>query len=141
MKRFSYQERDYAFGQRMLTLRTALRLTQAELAEQSGVSVRAVVDWEGGSSYPTAEHLQQVITLAVRASIFSLGHEEQEIRALWQAAHQKVLLDEPWLATLLGHARPSLSLVAPLPLAPVSDQSTVPAYAAKGPLVEWGEAL
>jgi WD40 repeat protein/transcriptional regulator with XRE-family HTH domain len=141
MKRFSYQDRDYAFGQRMLTLRTALRLTQAELAEQLGVSVRAVVDWEGGSSYPTAEHLQQVITLAVRASIFSPGREEQEIRALWQAAHQKVLLDERWLATLLGHAQPSLSLVAPLPLAPVSDQPAISVPATNEPQIEWGEAL
>ncbi len=141
MKLYSYQERDYAFGQRMLTLRTALGLTQAGLAEQLGVSVRAVVGWEGGSSYPSAEHLQQVITLAVRASIFSPGREEQEIRALWKATHQKVLLDERWLATLLGHARPSLGLVAPLSLAPVSVQPTVPVRAAMGPRVEWGEAL
>ena len=34
MKRFSYGERDYAFGQAMLTLRTAIGLTQADLAER-----------------------------------------------------------------------------------------------------------
>ncbi len=141
MKRFSYQERDYAFGQRMVTLRTALGLTQVELAEHLGVSGRAVVSWEGGSSYPSAEHLQQVITLAVRASVFPPGREAEEIRALWKAAHQKVLLDEYWLATLLGGARPSLSLVDPLPLTPILRQPPAPVPATMGPHVEWEEAL
>ena len=38
MKRSSYGERDYGFGQAMLTLRTAIGLTQAGLAEFLGVS-------------------------------------------------------------------------------------------------------
>ena len=33
LKRFSYAERDYAFGQRLLTLRTTIGLTQAGLAQ------------------------------------------------------------------------------------------------------------
>ncbi len=52
MKRFSYAERDYAFGQAMLTLRTNLCLTQAGLADLMHVSRRAVAEWEAGSSYP-----------------------------------------------------------------------------------------
>ena len=36
MKRYSYGERDYTFGQMMLTLRTNIGLTQAGLAEQMG---------------------------------------------------------------------------------------------------------
>ena len=52
MKRFSYSERDYAFGQRILTLRTSIGLTQAELAQRLGVSGRAVRQWEAGLSYP-----------------------------------------------------------------------------------------
>lgn len=47
MKRSSYGERDYAFGQIMLTLRTAIGLTQAGLADHLGVSQRAVGEWEG----------------------------------------------------------------------------------------------
>ena len=70
MKRFSYRERDYAFGQAMLALRTAIGLTQAGLADLLGVSRRAVGEWETGSSYPTAHHLQHVITLAMRTSTF-----------------------------------------------------------------------
>ncbi len=42
MKRFSYRERDYAFGQAMLTLRTTIGLTQAGLADLLGISRRAV---------------------------------------------------------------------------------------------------
>ena len=44
----SYRERDYAFGQHQLTLRTRLGLTQAALADLLGVNRRAVIDWEGG---------------------------------------------------------------------------------------------
>ena len=63
MKRYSYGERDYAFGQEMLTLRTSIGLTQAGLADLLGVSRRAVADWEAGSSYPKTERLKQLIAL------------------------------------------------------------------------------
>src|SRR6266568_8601803 len=141
MKRFSYRQRDDAFGQSMLTLRTSLGLTQAELAERLRVSGRAVREWEAGSSYPKAPHLQHVITLAVRASAFPPGREAEEIRALWKAARQKVLLDEQWLSTLLGRSPPSRSLVARLSVAPVPAQPAVPVREALGPRVEWGDAL
>ena len=102
MHRSSYGERDYAFGQLMLTLRTNIGLTQAGLAELLGISWRAVAAWEAGSSYPKAERLKQLITIAVRASAFPAGREEEEIRALWRAARQKVLLDERWLQELVA---------------------------------------
>ncbi len=87
-----YGERDYAFGRRILTLRTQLGLTQTSLAQRLHISRRAVTEWEAGSSYPTAEHLQELIALGVQASVFPAGREAEEIHALWQAAHQKVLL-------------------------------------------------
>ena len=77
-----YREQDYAFGQQMLTLRTALGLTQGELAERLGLSLRTVSGWEAGSSYPTTRHLQELIVLGVRASAFPIGREAEEIRAL-----------------------------------------------------------
>ena len=120
MKRSSYGERDYAFGQMMLTLRTTIGLTQAGLAERLGVSRRAVAEWEAGSAYPKAEHLKAFLALCVRASAFPAGRETEEIRTLWRAAHQKILLDELWLHGLLGAPRPRL---------------------APGPRVDWGEAL
>ena len=84
MKRYSYSERDYAFGQMMLTLRTSIGLTQAGLAERLGVSRRAVAEWEGGLSYPKAERLKQLIELGVQQKAFTTGRDEEEIRALWK---------------------------------------------------------
>jgi len=106
MKRNPYRKRDYDFGRLMLTLRTTIGLTQAGLAEQLGVSGRAVAEWEGGLSYPKVERLKALITLGVQQQAFAAGREEQEIRALWRAARQKVLLDETWLRDLLAPARP-----------------------------------
>ena len=148
MKRSSYGERDYAFGQAMLSLRSAIGLTQAGLAEYLGVSRRAVGEWEAGSSYPKAEHLKQFLTLAVEQRAFTAGREEEEIRAFWQAARQKLLLDESWLAALLSQQPPPLALLAPRPVEEtrgadhvdhVSERVSAPA--AGGPRLDWGEAL
>jgi transcriptional regulator with XRE-family HTH domain len=87
MKRSSYHDRDYAFGQVILTLRTVLGLTQTELADSLGITRRAVGDWEAGLTYPKAEHLKAFIALAVERQAFPLGRELEETRALWQASH------------------------------------------------------
>src|SRR5260370_524948 len=113
MKRSSYRERDYAFGQVMLTLRTRIELTQTELAEMLCVTRRALIDWEGGLPYPTADHFKQFVVLATRRQAWPFGREAEEVRALWQAARQKVLLDEVWLGGLLSHALPSPSRGGP----------------------------
>jgi transcriptional regulator with XRE-family HTH domain len=141
VKKSLYGERDYAFGQRILTLRTQIGLTQAGLGELLHVSRRAVAEWEAGSSYPKAKHLQQLITLALRASAFPAGREAEEIRALWHAAHQKLLLDEAWLAALLGRPRPALTLLPPLPLAEPQRGEVSAAEPMPGRRVDWGEAL
>lgn len=95
------RERDAAFGQLMLQMRTRIGLTQAALAELLGVSRHAVGSWEAGESYPKADRLRQVIALAMQEHAFTVGQEAEEIRALWRAAHQKVLLDERWLHEVL----------------------------------------
>src|SRR6266699_1525000 len=141
MKRFSYRQRDHAFGQSMLALRTSLGLTQAELAERLRVSGRAVREWEAGGSYPKAEHLKQFIALAVTHQAFAAGREAEEIRAFWQAAHQKVLLDERWLQELLGTQRPRLASVPPEPVEQTRSSEQVGAQPARGPQVDWGDAL
>ena len=102
MMRHSYHERDYTFGQVMLRLRTSIDLTQAGLADLLGVSRRAVGEWEAGSSYPKAPHLQHVLVLVVQQHVFAPEREEEEIRSFWKVAHQKVLLDETWLHKLLS---------------------------------------
>lgn len=42
----------FTFGQRLKALRKEAQLTQAELAEQLGVSVQALSKWECGSTMP-----------------------------------------------------------------------------------------
>src|SRR5258708_21493446 len=61
MSRSLYGERDYAFGQRILTLRTQLGLTQTGLPELLHVSRRAVTGWVAGVSYPKGAPLQQLL--------------------------------------------------------------------------------
>jgi transcriptional regulator with XRE-family HTH domain len=128
MKKASYREQDYAFGQLMLTLRTAIGLTQAGLAEFLGVSRHAVGGWEAGESYPKAEHLKHIIALGLQQHAFAAGHEGEEIRALWRAAHQKVLLDERWLQGLLSQQTRRTDTVS---AAPTGGE----------PRLDWGDAL
>ena len=131
MKDISYRDRDYAFGETMLDLRARIGLTQAGLATLLGVSRRAVADWEAGNSYPKAERLKQLITLAIQQHAFRAGHEVEKINELWRKAHQKVLLDESWLSDVLLHS--GSTNVMPLAM---QNASTVNA-----PRVDWGDAL
>ena len=112
MSRSFYQERDYAFGQATLTLRTRLGLTQVSLSTLLGISRKAVGKWESGDSYPKLSHLKVLLAFAVEQRAFSAGHEAEEVRAFWHAAHQKVLIDEAWLQEMLNHLPPHLTLVA-----------------------------
>ncbi len=141
MNRSLYGERDYAFGQRILTLRTQIGLTQTGLAELLHVSRRAVTEWEAGSSYPKAHHLQRLIALGVQQQAFPAGREAEEIRALWHAAHQKLLLDEAWLAALLGQTRPAPTLLHPVPLEALRPGEMPATEPPPGPRLDWGDAL
>lgn len=130
MKRFSYRDQDYAFGQTMLTLRTNIGLTQAGLAEFLGVSRRSIADWEAGGKYPKVKHLQAFIALAVQHRAFPAGDEADEIRALWKASRQKVLLDESWLTSLIEADISKADAVMPLA-----------APSLQGTRVDWDNAL
>jgi WD40 repeat protein/transcriptional regulator with XRE-family HTH domain len=102
MKRPIYPEQDYGFGQSILTLRTAIGFTQAELAEILQISRQSVAEWEAGRKYPQPKHLRAFLTLAFQHHAFPAGQEIAQIRALWKAAHQKILLDEGWLTALVA---------------------------------------
>ena len=141
MNRSTYGERDYAFGQAMLTLRTNIGLTQAGLANLLHVSRRAVGEWEAGSAYPTPDHLKRLIALGVQQQAFPTGREEEEIRALWQVAHQKVLLNELWLAELLSQQRPPPPFAAPQPIEQTIARDQAVTQSAARPRVDWGDAL
>jgi transcriptional regulator with XRE-family HTH domain len=159
MPRHSYREHDYTFGQTMLRLRKSLRLTQAGLAARLRVSRRAVGEWEAGLTYPSERHLQHVIELCVQQHVFTPEREEEEIRALWKTAHQRLFLDEAWLSALLTrtsttHASvpfketigsavlsvppPSNSPVAQPAVSPLSDERvTRRDLSANGPRMDW----
>jgi transcriptional regulator with XRE-family HTH domain len=77
MKKSSNGERDYAFGQLLLALRTSIGLTQAGLARLLGISRQSVVGWEVGSSYPKAERLKQLLTLCMQKQAFAVGQEAE----------------------------------------------------------------
>src|SRR5438067_6438541 len=139
VKRSAYGERDHAFGKRMLTLRMATGLTQAGLADLLGVSRHAVGGWESGQSYPKADRLKHFIALALQQHVFMAGNEAEEIRALWRAAHQKVLLDESWLQELLSQQALALMDVA---VEQTRDPDAISTTSAGGePRVDWGDAL
>ena len=108
----------------MLALRTKIGLTQVGLAKVLRISRRAVGDWEAGNAYPKPEHLKQLILLAIDHQAFPESAISEEVRALWQAAHQKLLLDEVWLNGLLPHTE------SPSPFHPLAR-----------PHVDWGDAL
>jgi WD40 repeat protein/transcriptional regulator with XRE-family HTH domain len=141
VKRSTHDERDYVFGQAMLALRTSIGLTQAGLADLLGVSRRAVSEWEVGSAYPTADHLKRLIMLGIQQQAFAIGHEAEEIRALWKAAHQRVLLDELWLAELLSQQRPPPLFATPQPIEQTVARDQAVVQSARGPRVDWGDAL
>jgi len=73
----------------------------------------------------------------VQASAFAAGREEEEIRALWKAARQKVLLDEHWLHNLLAPPAPVQPSPQTEPLAPL----TAAQPAAASPRIDWAGAL
>ena len=141
MRVSSYRERDYAFGQVMLTLRTRLELTQTELAGILGVRRRAVIDWEGGLTYPKADHLKQFVVLAIERQAWPFGREAEEVRALWQAARQKVLLDEAWLGELLSHIQaPPASQPAEETSVTAPPPDALASASRGGPRLDWGDA-
>src|SRR2546430_16165758 len=80
VKRHVYRERDYAFAQLVLTLRTAIGLTQTGLAERLGASRRAVAEGGGGLSYPKTERLKEPITPGMPQQALSPRREGEEGR-------------------------------------------------------------
>ncbi len=141
MNRPPYGKRDYAFGQVMLTLRTNIGVTQAGLADMLHVSRHAVAEWEAGGNYPTVDHLKHLIELGVQRQVFTVGREAEEIRALWKAARQKVLLDEFWLTELLSGSHLPPQFAAPERIEQDTARDQAAARSASEPRVDWGEAL
>ncbi len=122
----------------MLALRMATGLTQARLAGLLGVARHAVGGWESGQLSKN-DHLKQFIALAFQQHVFMTGNEAEEIRVLWLASYQKMLLDEPWLHELLSQqASPGISMPGEQTRDP---DAVIAPQASGGPRVDWGDAL
>ena len=83
-----YRQRNYAFGQQLLSLRTRAHLTQIGLAVEIGVNRRSVLKWETGELYPKVEALQRLIAMFLIHHAFTEGQERAEAQALWSQAAQ-----------------------------------------------------
>jgi len=54
---------DYAFGNKLLEMRTQRGLSQTELARMLGVTNKAVSKWETGKSKPTTNVIRKLAAL------------------------------------------------------------------------------
>jgi len=61
---------DYTFGNRIFELRSAMRLSQTELADMLGVTNKAVSKWENGKAKPTTDTIRKL------AALFKVDVEE-----------------------------------------------------------------
>lgn len=128
-----YKVADDRFGRRALTLREKAGLTQSEVAQTLGVSVRAIQQWESGTTFPSAGNLKQLIVLFLQRAAFEPGHEREEAEALWiqadeSAGRRRSLFDAPWFDALLAQ-RDLPQERAQVPLPPAALQR-----------LDWGEA-
>jgi len=146
-QRSKYRERDYMFANQFVTIRTAIGITQTELAKILGVSEQAVQKWEGGLSIPTAPHLKEFIALAIQHQAFPPGQELEEARSFWKIARLKVLFDEHWAQALLtaqalSFSSPS-SAAAPQQSSQRLQSPVRPELLAGQPFsrIDWGEAF
>src|SRR5215212_11479937 len=100
-----YKERDYAFGEQLLALRTRAKLLQAELAALLQVSQRTIHNWENGEAYPSEVHLRHLLALAQQRGLFTPGREQQEAEHLWTLLGQRTAkplgpFDSAWFTSL-----------------------------------------
>lgn len=101
-----HHDLDSPFANQFVTLRTTLGLTQATLAQQLGVTERAIQRWEAGTRSPKADTLKSFLALCFEHHAFPVGREVEQARLLWKAARLKVLFDEHWIRSLLDEQVP-----------------------------------
>src|SRR5262249_49000789 len=127
--------------------RTRASLTQSALAEQIGVHLRSVQNWEAGESYPKAETLQRLIGVLLRHQAFTQGNEREEAHALWSQAaqdgpHPLAAFDEVWFArTLALHTATPVPGDRELEQALGSAPAPTPTPDMPRAIIDWGEAI
>ena len=69
------------FGEKLRQLRTKQKMTQAQLAEKAGVSLRTVVSYERGSCYPKNREMYKKLADILGANEAYLRNEDEEFIA------------------------------------------------------------
>jgi WD40 repeat protein/transcriptional regulator with XRE-family HTH domain len=123
----------------ILLLRGRAGLTQRELAALLGLSRPALQKWEAGEGTPSPARLRDLIALYLERGVFTVGREEQEATALWEALrreapHRTPPFDALWFAGL----RPISPEVAAAP-SQVPDGANI-APPEQSEWQAWGEA-
>src|SRR5260370_29461168 len=104
-----YKPRDFAFAQRLLSLRKRTGLTQEAVALHVEVTEKAIRNWEGGSNYPSEANLRKLLELYLDQDAFAAGQQQDDGRTLWQQSHERTHLissfDKLWFAGVLTQWR------------------------------------
>src|SRR4030081_3533793 len=116
-----------SFAGLLLRHRGRTGLTQRQLADRIGASVRTVENWEGGINYPSAKPLQALIAALLESRGLTVGRELDEARELWATVHRDAPrmhtpLDEVWLTAVLAERA--------APRAPEQARDVIPAQPA-----------
>src|SRR5215831_3704216 len=139
----------------LLRYRARTGLTQRELAQRVGVSMRTVQGWETGLIYPTTQRLQALVEALLDAGAFGKDHEQTEAQRLWdaltsEASRARAPFDREWYADLLARrasvpAGAEQGQLSPAPLPQVAAPERAPAPigpvgAASPQRHDWGDA-
>jgi WD40 repeat protein/transcriptional regulator with XRE-family HTH domain len=94
------------FSGLLLRCRGRTGLTQRQLAERAGVSMRTVQGWETGLMYPGPTRLEALLAALLAAHGFAPGRELAEAEELWEAVAREAPRAHPpfeptWFAALL----------------------------------------
>jgi transcriptional regulator with XRE-family HTH domain len=128
-----------SFRSLMLGVRGRTGLTQLQLANHIGVSIRSIQAWETGATYPSTNSLQLLLAAFVDAHGFVTGQAAAEAEALWNAALSEAPRQHPpfepeWFASLMSTRGASSTKTTPL----IELQRT-PA-SSSGRCQDWGDA-
>lgn len=69
------------FGEKVRQLRTEQKMTQAQLAEKAGISLRTVVSYEKGSCYPKNREMYRTLAAILGVNETYLRNEDEEFVA------------------------------------------------------------
>lgn len=86
------------FQERLKAARGEIKLTQAQIAEQSGVSTRSYQGYEDGRSLPCADAIAGLVQLGINANWLLTGEGPMLLKDVEPAARPVVSIDDGLLA-------------------------------------------